>query len=426
MTGVQTCALPIWSDPIWLPEINGIDPSFFFDENGKAYVVNNGPALDNKPLYEGHRGIWLQEFNTVSGKLFGERKIVVNGGTDLAKRPIWIEGPHIYQNKGFYYLMAAEGGTAENHSEVIFRSRSIWGPYEVFGGNPILTQRNLPSDRANPTTCAGHADLVQTEHGEWVAVFLACQPYEGNFYNTGRQTFFLPVDWSGEWPVILRHGKAIPQETQSPVKAFSSTKTFANYSANWRDDFDEKELKLDWNFIRTPQEKWVELKDHSLILKARPVAMTERATPSFVGRRQQHAHSEMVTAVKLEPGKDLEAGLVAFQNEKYFYKFVLQQADGATFLSLSSAMGEILKTKLGDYKSDAFLYLKIQAHGKNYNCQYSLDNKDWKQFGDALDGKYLSTVVSGGFVGTYLGLYAFAKLPADAIFDWASYNELRK
>ncbi len=415
-----------WSDPVWLPEINGIDPSFFFDRNGKAYIVNNGPALYNKPLYEGHRGIWLQEFDLKINKLTGERKIIVNGGTDLSKKPIWIEGPHIFQNKDFYYLMAAEGGTAENHSEVVFRSKSVWGPYEVFPGNPILTQRNLPVDRVNPITCSGHADLVQTENGDWQAVFLACQPYYGNYYNTGRQTFCLPVEWSGQWPLILQQGKAIPMLVQSPVHSNSSGKTFAEYSAKWRDNFDENELKLDWNFIRTPIDKWYELKNHSLIVKARSVAITERANPSFLGHRQQFAHSEMVTAVKLENGKEMEAGLVAFQNEKHFYKFVLEQADGSFYLTLSSASGEILKYKLNGYQTDTFLYLKVQSLGKTYCCQYSLDNKDWKQFGDSLDGKYLSTSVSGGFVGAYFGLYAYAKSPAKAIFDWACYNELPK
>ena len=33
-----------WSDPIMLPEVGGIDPSFFFDEDGKAYIVNNDDA----------------------------------------------------------------------------------------------------------------------------------------------------------------------------------------------------------------------------------------------------------------------------------------------------------------------------------------------------------------------------------------------
>ena len=30
-----------WSDPVYLPEVQGIDPAFFFDTDGKAYIVNN-------------------------------------------------------------------------------------------------------------------------------------------------------------------------------------------------------------------------------------------------------------------------------------------------------------------------------------------------------------------------------------------------
>ncbi len=413
-----------WSDPILLPEIDGIDPSFFFDENGKVYILNNGSSPENKPLYEGHRAIWLQEFDLKTQRLVGERKIVINGGTDLAKKPIWIEGPHIYQNKGYYFLMAAEGGTGENHSEVIFRSKTIWGPYEVYTGNPILTQRDLAVDRLNPIICSGHADLVQTIHGDWMAVFLACQPYIGNYYNTGRQTFFLPVDWSSEWPVILSRGEAIPLEVKSQLTANSSEKTFSEYSANWRDDFNRRELLPDWNFIRTPKEKWYQLKNNNLILKARPVSISEKANPSFIGHRQQHSNCEMSTAVKLEIGKELEAGLVAFQNEKYYYKFVIRQAKGSYLLSLSSASGEIQIDKLKDYNGEPFVYLRIEAKGSDYSFKYSFNNEVWSPFGKLQDGKYLSTDIAGGFVGTYFGLYAYAQTPASATFDWATYKAL--
>ncbi len=47
-----------WSDPAWLG-FDGIDPSLFFDDDGKAYIVNNGPP-EGTPLYEGHRALWLQ------------------------------------------------------------------------------------------------------------------------------------------------------------------------------------------------------------------------------------------------------------------------------------------------------------------------------------------------------------------------------
>lgn len=40
-----------WSDPILLPQVGGIDPSLFFDDNGKGYIVNNdAPEGDTATL----------------------------------------------------------------------------------------------------------------------------------------------------------------------------------------------------------------------------------------------------------------------------------------------------------------------------------------------------------------------------------------
>src|SRR3546814_9577270 len=82
-------------------------------------------------------------------------RVIVDGGADPAADPIWIEGPHLFRKDGYYYLIAAEGGTAENHSEVVFRADAVTGPYVPFAGNPILTQRDLPADRAFPITSTG-------------------------------------------------------------------------------------------------------------------------------------------------------------------------------------------------------------------------------------------------------------------------------
>ena len=58
--------------------------------------------------------------------------------------------------------------------------------------------------------------------------------------------------------------------------------------------------------------------------------------------------------------------------------------------------------------------------------EYSLDNVNWTPCGETLDGKLLSTKAAGGFVGAYLGLYAYADTSAKATFDWATYKKIVK
>ncbi len=92
-----------WSNPVWIPQINGIDPSLFFDADDadKAYIVYNSVAPNNKPLYNGHRTIRIYEFDTDSLKVVGKEHILINGGTDVSKKPVWIEGPHIFKKMVF-------------------------------------------------------------------------------------------------------------------------------------------------------------------------------------------------------------------------------------------------------------------------------------------------------------------------------------
>jgi len=118
-----------WSEPVWL-DFEGIDPSLFVDDDGSAWMVNNGNPPED-PRYDGHRAIWIQQFDLKTLKLFGPRKVLVDGGVHPADKPVWAEGPHLFKKDGWYYLVAAEGGTAENHSETIYRSRRPDGPYEA-------------------------------------------------------------------------------------------------------------------------------------------------------------------------------------------------------------------------------------------------------------------------------------------------------
>lgn len=196
-----------WSNPVWLPEINGIDPSLFFDNDGKAYIVYNSIPPDDKPLYNGHRTIRIHEFDPESLKVKGEERILINGGTDINKKPAWIEGPHIFKKDGVYYLIDAEGGTADQHSEVVFKSTNVYGPYVSYENNPILTQRQLDPQRPFPITSTGHADFVQTESGDWWAVFLGCRPYEDEYITRGGKHFWPPYAGKTAGPRSIRDMK---------------------------------------------------------------------------------------------------------------------------------------------------------------------------------------------------------------------------
>ncbi len=377
-----------WSDPIWLNSVDGIDPSFFFDDDGKAYVVNNGPPV-GEPLYDGHRALWIQEFDTATQKMVGPRSVIVNGGVDIAKKPIWIEGPHIFKVDKTYYLIAAEGGTGDQHSEVVFRSASVTGPYEPYTGNPILTQRHLDPSRPFPVTSTGHADVVQLPNGDFWSVFLGTRPYEGDYYNTGRETFLMPVRWVDGWPVITAGTETVPyvhKAPELPKEPAPAIPMRGNFT--YRDEFNDSELARYWSFIRTPGERWHDLTASPgwLTVKARPDHIGQRKQPSFVGRRQQHGWASASTAMKYLPSAPGDAaGLVAFQNDDYYYFLGVTLADGQPVIQLEKKAGKstngeaqvVASTKI-DLSKGAPLYLKIEAQGASYSFSYAQEPGAWQ------------------------------------------------
>jgi len=419
-----------WSDPAWLPEVRGIDPSLFFDEDGRAYLTNNEDP-EGGSLYVGHKATWIQEFDWKNNKMIGPRKMIRNGGHNLADKPIWIEAPHIYKVNGYYYLTAAEGGTSINHSQVIFRSKDIWGLYETNPNNPILTQRGLPADREFPVTNAGHADFIQTSTGDWYAVFLACRPYtEKNEYNIGRETFLLPVNWKSEWPIILPKDELMPlvlKDTKLVKNQLKNQNIMGNGNFSWIEEFDEGELGFDWLFLRTPQEKWYTMQEGKpgIILKLRDVNMRELKQPTFIGRHQQHHNMTIETKLVFIPADSNEmAGLCLFQNEAYHLTFgvtkinekicvVVQKAKEdvniVRNMSPDNFDGTVEKVILAkkdlsaSFKGEIFL----RASMKDGEFSFAANTTgEWETILDGIDATYLSTSKAGGFIGTIIGIYA--------------------
>ncbi len=406
-----------WSDPIKL-KFNGIDPSMFFDEDGKAYVVHNDAPDQGKELYNGHRVIKIWDYDVENDQVIaGTDKIIVDGGVDLSKKPIWIEAPHIYKKNDKYYLMCAEGGTGGWHSEVIFSSDNPRGPYKPAPSNPILTQRHFPQDRANKVDWAGHADIVEGPDGKYYGVFLAIRPNEKDMVNTGRETFILPVDWSGEFPVF--ENGLVPMEPTLKMPEGVENKTgqdgfFPNGNFTFTENFTSEKLDYRWIGLRGPREDFMTVTKKGLQINPFPVNIKEVKPTSTLFHRQQHKNFSFETTLDYKPAseKDL-AGLVTLQNEHSNYVFGITKKGDEYYLLLErnekprrsrQVDSKIVASTAIDIKNP--VHLKVQANGDEYEFSYSTNGTDFVNLGGTVSGDILSTNVAGGFTGCLLGLYA--------------------
>lgn len=409
-----------WSDPQWLPkEAIGIDPSLFFDDDGKVYYTGNKKPI-NQAQETRYRQIWLQQVDLEKRTFVGERSIILEEGALHGAHNA--EAPHIYKKDGYYYLVIAEGGTADNHAVTIFRSKNINGPYEGNKKNPILTHRHLGVNY--PITATGHADFVETQNGEWWMVLLGIRKYGGLHYNLGRETFLAKIEWQDGWPIVNPgEGKVLAQQLKPNLPEFNITQE------NLRDDFSADTLFYYWNFLRTPRTDFWSLSKRKgfLRLQLGKAQVTALAAPSFVGRRQQDSSFTAETSLQFNPKKENElAGMVLMMNGNFQYRLekILQKGKPhVQLIKRFKGVDEVVNT-IAIEKGD--LVMGINAQGQDLDF-YIKQNGKKQNLATKVDGRILSVVNAGGFTGVYIGLYASSKGIQSsnyADFDWFEYKGL--
>lgn len=60
-----------WSDPIWIKDATGIDPSLMWDYDGTCYYTGN---MSINKDYEGQCAIWTQKFDIIQKNLLVDVK----------------------------------------------------------------------------------------------------------------------------------------------------------------------------------------------------------------------------------------------------------------------------------------------------------------------------------------------------------------
>jgi len=279
-----------WSDPVYY-EFKGIDPSLYFDDDGRVYIQGC-----RTPEFQ----IYNMEVDLVTGEMATAPKLVWEGWD---KR--YTEGPHIYKRYGWYYLLCAEGGTFDSHMSSMARSRSIWGPYEPYERNPVWTAFGT----GNYVQNTGHGDLFQDRQGQWWVVLLGVRQRQGRFI-MGRETFLSPVAWeAGGWPVIQ------PVET-SPAGRGMASRRPDGISAIACD------TGVDWVYLRGTALDKIRINDTSVAIAASEDGLrSPMGSVAFVGKRQRELEGPASVSLSLNrafAGKKLHAGLALFKDEHRF------------------------------------------------------------------------------------------------------------
>lgn len=420
-----------WSEPHWIEGAPGIDPSLFWDDDGKAYYTGTFSEGDGY-----HCKIWMSEIDLQNFTLVGEKKNIWAGAMAKAWYP---EAPHIYKKDGWYYLMIAEGGTAYYHSVTIARSKDIWGDYIGYDGNPIMTHRHLGMQAE--ITSTGHADMVELKDGSWYMVMLASRPYGGYHNNMGRETFIAPVIWQNGWPVVcpgtgkLSWSYPAANLAEAPVSEIPE-----------KDDFDGEKLQYQWNFLGTPQEGIVSLSDSLLKIRtvARPMEPAEgMGAVGFVGRRQQHMKFNVQTYMTFSPEENQTAGLILLQNNYHSLRLEMARQNGRRILRV--VKGSIVKENeiiFHNMRANEELPYSKEIYGEiewneesvilelrvdMQNAMFVVSGKDGREhtLAENVDCSFMGSETAGGFVGAYIGMFASGNGKDDdnyAAFDYFRYS----
>jgi xylan 1,4-beta-xylosidase len=379
-----------WSEPTTLA-VQGIDPDLAWDAEGRCWVH----------MANGGRIVRLRVDDSTGEVLHGPEPTW--SGTGLQ----YPEAPHLLERNGWWYLLIAEGGTERGHAVSVARGPTPQGPWKGCPRNPILSHRSTGS----PIQNTGHADLVEAPDGTWWMVLLGVRPkgVSPGFHVLGRETFLTAIDWVDDWPVPVELASEMERRPPGPRQPVEPLR---------HDDFDVTALAPQWISVRRPPTEMSSLTARpGWLALAGDDSTLDDAFPAFVGRRQQH--HECRARTRVDAGSAAEAGMAVVMDESAHYE-VAVVGDRVVARARVGDFGVVLAESP---RPTGPVVLTVTAgrhiHGPDTVTLGYHDAGGGHRTLAELDGRYLATEVTGGFLGRTIGMYAVG---GDAFFDWFEYK----
>ncbi|XEV05022.1 hypothetical protein FSHL1_010309 [Fusarium sambucinum] len=383
-----------WSDPVYF-DYHGIDTSLFFHDDGRVFVQGAWHIRDDRQPTNTIKQVQI-DINT--GKLLSETTEIWSGWAKYDT-----EGPHIYKVGEYFYLLAAEGGTFEHHMLTIARSKDIWGPYESYEQNPIMTADGKDEYIQN----IGHGSLFQDGDGRWWAAVLGVRKQPNGTLGLGRESFLSPVDWSeGGWPTVRQPRMSFKREAVPSLNPQKPLPTPAHIEDVYIRDHDEG------NYRYLDDEETLQLipSEHGLD--------SAIESPTFLGRRQRFLTGTGSTRIAVDQGmigKGIRAGICLYKDPIRFASLAYDfDNTTAVFEVCNSAIGlsGTISRKLSSASID--IHLQITATPTRYSfqekeiLQETEDDADkgWTEVGSvettAVDARDFTGPLIGVFTQTVL------------------------
>lgn len=419
-----------WSDPIWIDEAVGIDPSLLFDADGRAWWC--GTRLADPGTWPEQTEVWVRELDLTTMSLVGDEHVVWHGAVEGA---VWAEGPHLYRRGSEVLLVASEGGTERHHAVSAARGPGPAGPFAGSKANPLLTHRHLGGevDVAN----VGHADLVDDGRGGWWATVLATRllPLDGERVDAlqGRETWLLPVRFEDGWPVFAPGQGRLADEVEVPW-AVGHGHDGADSSVPRRlvDDFDGPTLHPELLSVRTvvgANRGRLDERPGHLRLHARSGGLHEPAAHAFTGFRLEQPIATLTTVVETSdaasPG--LLAGLALRLSERRYLTFGVRAGGAGRVVELVLHVDGDDRTVGAVEVPSGRLTLAIEIDG--FEATAGVEHGQHGIEVGSADLSPLSPSEGGGFVGVVGGVFVVCDEPAtdvlvDASAAWADFDRL--